>query len=124
MPIIRNELPSLMRVFDFADPDIGEGDRPETTVPAQALWMLNSPFIRSQAEQLASKLIDAASSRDERIELLYIRALGRSPTATEQALANTFINELPPGTEDKLTATQWTDLVHAVLASSAFRITD
>src|SRR5690606_12768314 len=56
LPVIRNELPSLMRVFDFADPDYGIDARDETTVPSQALWMLNSPEMRDGAKKLAEVL--------------------------------------------------------------------
>jgi hypothetical protein len=124
MPIVRNELPSIMRVFDFADPDVGEGDRPETTVPEQALWMLNSPFARSNAEQVANRLLRDSSDMPQRIQSLYIIALGRPPTLVEQELATNFINELPPNADSKSLAAHWSDLVQAVLASTSFRVID
>jgi mono/diheme cytochrome c family protein len=124
MPVIRNELPSLMRVFDFADPDYGTGDRAETTVPAQALWMLNGPVVRSQAEQLAADLLSASSSPAQRVEQLYVRALGRVPTDNELVLALDFLIQVPPNSAPGFELEIWTDVVHAVLASSSFRMTD
>lgn len=124
MPIVRNELPSVMRVFDFADPDFGEGDRPETTVPEQALWMLNSKFARSNAEQIAERLLRQNSDVTQRIRFLYIGALGRPPTRVEQELATNFVNELPLNADSQRVATHWADLVQAVIASTSFRVID
>ena len=50
LPIIRNELPSMLSAFDFADPDFVTGQRSETNVPAQALLLLNSPFVQEVSE--------------------------------------------------------------------------
>lgn len=124
LPVIRNELPSLMRVFDFADPDYGTGDRDETTVPSQALWMLNSPEIRDGAKKLAELLRDDSSHTSQRLEYLYARTLGRLPTPGELEIGIRFV-EVPLDQRDRsVELERWSDLVHAVVASSAFRMTD
>lgn len=119
-PVIRNELPTMMRVFDFADPDFVTGDRPETTVPTQALWMLNSPFLSKQAKKISQQVIDKKySTESESLEYLYLITIGRPPTDPEIELSTHFLqaNE----TDAK---TNWADLAHALLASSAFRMLD
>ncbi len=119
-PVIRNELPSLMRVFDFADPDFVLGQRTQTTVPAQALWMLNGPFLGEQAEKVAGRLLQQELSTDgEKLERLFLFTLGRPPTKLETEVSVEFIaaNE----GDQKET---WTDLTHALFASSAFRMLD
>ncbi len=125
-PIIRNELPSLMRVFDFADPDIGTGERSETTVPAQALWMLNGPMVQAQANILARDVTERHADTDARIEELFARILGRAPTYSELKLAREFVAKSVPTNDDKPDdmSARWSDLAHAIIASSSFRMSD
>lgn len=119
-PIIRNELPTMMRVFDFADPDFVTGNRPETTVPTQALWMLNSPFMSKQADKVSQRVIEKQySTESESLEYLYLITIGRPPTDREIELSTHFLQA--GGTDTK---TNWSDLAHALLASSAFRMLD
>ncbi len=119
-PIIRNELPTMMRVFDFADPDFVTGSRSETTVPTQALWMLNSPFMAEQAEKISARVRERNLSTDsEALEYLYVVTIGRPPTRDEIDVSTQFLE-----TEDAGRAERWTDLAHALLASSTFRMLD
>ena len=121
-PIIRNELPALMRVFDFADPDVGTGGRSATTVPAQALWMLNGPMVQTQAAILARDVTAQAAEVEERIVNIYVRALGRHPTYAELKLAREFIERIEDKKHEAIEP--WSDLAHAVFATSAFRLID
>ncbi|MBD3674783.1 MAG: DUF1553 domain-containing protein [Planctomycetaceae bacterium] len=119
-PIIRNELPTLMRVFDFADPDFVTGKRPETTVPSQALWMLNSPFMAEQAMKVSRRvLVKQFSTESESLEYLYLITIGRPPTEKEIELATHFLQANDTGP-----AANWADLAHALLASTASRMLD
>ena len=61
LPIVRNDLPDELVLFNFADPDVCSGSRPQTIVPAQALWMMNSQFVRQQSEKLATQLLGAGT---------------------------------------------------------------
>ena len=47
--IDRTNLPGTFRVFDMASPDTHSPRRFQTTVPQQALFLLNSPFVQEQA---------------------------------------------------------------------------
>jgi hypothetical protein len=51
----RQSLPGVFRAFDFASPDQSAERRPQTTVPQQALFGLNSPFVLEQARALAER---------------------------------------------------------------------
>ena len=125
-PVIRNELPSLMRVFDFADPDFVTGERTETNVPAQALWMLNGEFVSQQSTNVVRRAFARPlSTTGERIEQLYQMTLGRPPSIEEARVAQKFLDAaLPSDGNEKGTQQAWTDLVHAVFASSSFRMLD
>ena len=81
----------MLALFDFADPNMVIGERPNTSGAAQALFMLNSPFIMRQAEALADRLIDAAPSDEERVTQAYRLTFGRTPTDTERQAALDFI---------------------------------
>ncbi len=50
----RQFLPATFRVFDFANPDLHIPVRSETTVPQQALFALNHPFVAQQARARCS----------------------------------------------------------------------
>ena len=82
--IERNNLPGLLRNFDLASPDVSAAKRIETTVPQQALFLMNSPFVKG----LATKLIaDPSFARmtdvKARIRLLWHRFFQRDPTIEE-----------------------------------------
>ncbi len=123
-PVVRNELPSLMRVFDFADPDFVSGRRAETTVPAQALWMLNGPFVKDKSALITKRLFETeAQNLEERVDDLYVLTLGRPAQAQEKSVAVEFLS-LSDDTNALNNVVVWTDLTHAILASSAFRMLD
>ncbi len=78
----RQFLPSTLRMFDFANPDLHTPQRPQTTVPQQALFLMNHPLIHEQVQSLASN-IDEAASPEERIRRLFQRTLQREPSDDE-----------------------------------------
>lgn len=90
----RYEQPTVPAMFDFANPDSHSPQRFVTTVPQQALFLMNSPFMRQQSSQLAAKLAaspgraDAGAIRD-----LYRRLLLREPRPDELELARRFLDE-------------------------------
>ena len=131
LPIVRNDLPAMLTVFDFADPDMVTGKRAVTNVPAQALLMLNSPFVAGCAETLAEELLKTLpeASPEERANWSYLRMLGRSATPEEVALATEFVAATSPSPADRnseadssKTATGWKQLIHSIFASSEFRL--
>ncbi|MFO0867817.1 MAG: PSD1 and planctomycete cytochrome C domain-containing protein [Pirellulales bacterium] len=90
--IDRQDLPNLFRVFDLASPDQSSERRPRTTVPQQALFLLNSPFVIDQARALVRlPEIVGASDDDARVAALYRRVLGRTPTDAERSLGRQFV---------------------------------
>ncbi len=89
----RQNLPSVFRTFDFAGPDTHSPSRPYTTVPQQALFMMNSPFAIEQATYLAGRIADLpAADVSSRIVNLFRFALGRDPIQRELSTASAFID--------------------------------
>ncbi len=100
--IDRQNLPGVFRTFDFASPDAHSPQRFTTTVPQQALFMLNSPFILELARQVVARPeVATARSDADRINMLYRVILQRAPQPGEVELARQFLaksqaGETPP----------------------------
>jgi hypothetical protein len=89
----RQNLPNMFRTFDFASPDTTSPQRFATTVPQQALFLMNSPFVIQQARHLAGRAdIKSCSQSEERIRRLYEAAYQREPDADELKLALRFLS--------------------------------
>jgi hypothetical protein len=92
----RADIEDVMANFDFANPDMPTGRRHETTVPQQALFLMNSPLVVEQAKKLVT-LAEFNSCQDDaaRIEFLYRRVYQRPPKPEEIKLGLEFIAETP-----------------------------
>jgi Protein of unknown function (DUF1553)/Protein of unknown function (DUF1549)/Planctomycete cytochrome C len=89
----RQGLPGLFRAFDFANPDQSAERRPQTTVPQQALFGMNAPFVLEQARALAARSeVAGAANPPQRVAALYRLVLGRKPNADELRLALDFVD--------------------------------
>src|SRR5207244_8973334 len=89
--IDRQNLQGLFRSFDLASPDTTNAQRHETTVPQQALFMMNSPFVVEQARHLAARPEFAALKNPaRRVRYAYRLLFGRLPSADELALGLRF----------------------------------
>lgn len=89
----RSELIPFMTVFDAPEPTQSIGARIDTTVPTQALTMMNSPFVRQQAEKLAARIKPQADkSLPEAIDAAYRLTFGRAPNETESQRMLAFID--------------------------------
>jgi hypothetical protein len=90
--IDRQNLPAFFRTFDFANPDYHVPKRNQTTTPQQALWMMNHPFARAQADALAAK-VAALPTVEAKLQALTRAVLGRAPDAQELALGLAYLRE-------------------------------
>lgn len=84
LPLLRTVVPGALEAFDFADQGQVTGQRESTTVPAQALYLLNDPFVAKQSLVVAETLLDRPTGDDrERIASAFRLVLGRLPTSPE-----------------------------------------
>jgi hypothetical protein len=114
VPIVRNYLPEMFETFDFPEPSETKGVRDVTTVPTQALFMMNSQFAIEQSKHAAEKLLKLESLTPQaRVTRAYREVLGRVPTAPELARSLDFVK-----TSD---AIAWEHLYQALFASAEFR---
>lgn len=89
----RNTRDPLLEVFDLPDAFVSTAQRNATTTSTQALFMVNSPMMLQQAQALGDVLHRSHKTDDERIELAFRLAFGRSPSSKEKALALSFLEE-------------------------------
>jgi hypothetical protein len=90
----RENVPMVMRTFDFANPDLSIPQRTETTVPQQALFGLNHPFVVQQAKALVKWSAQSPvrhSADTDRVNFIYQRLFQRSPTSEELTSALAFV---------------------------------
>ncbi|WP_197998544.1 DUF1553 domain-containing protein [Gimesia aquarii] len=124
LPIVRGSVPAALAVFDFPAPEMLVGNRPVTTVPAQALFMMNSPFVVEQAQVTAQRLLaDTKQNDQERISQLYLTCLGREAEAAEQTEALKYIESLANTSTDSSAARlqAWASYCQILFASTEFR---
>jgi len=115
-PVFRNTPLEILAVFDFADPNLVVGERTTSSVPTQALYLMNNPFVRTQAEAAATGLLDLNLADDSaRIARAYRRTLGRDATSTEREVILKFL------ATEKDAAKAWTQVIHSLYASLDFR---
>jgi hypothetical protein len=120
------EAPKFLGAFNFPGGKVAQGKRDVTNVPAQALALLNDPFVLQQAEAWATRLIaqpDATIA--SRIDAMFQSALGRLPSVEERerferaARRLAELHQVPEG-EMLKSLPVWKDLAHAVFNLKEF----
>jgi len=85
--VSRSLMPPIMTTFDQCDTTLPCGQRDVTTVPTQALAMLNNEFVHARSESLATRIKKLHTPTDEQITAVWKSVLSRPPTAAEHDLA-------------------------------------
>jgi hypothetical protein len=131
--IDRQNLPGMFRTFDFASPDAHSPQRFVTTVPQQALFLMNSPFVLQQSEALSGRPeVNAAADARRRIDLLYEIVYARKPRAEEIKLGMDFISQSPhdkdknkeKDTDKKQDESRWKEYAQALMMANEFAFVD
>jgi hypothetical protein len=127
LSIPRGVVPESLQVFDMADPNLIMGKRDVTTVPTQALYFMNNPFVLRQSEQLAKRVLEPEGlDQAGRITMAYRLTLGRVPSESERATVTRFLNDYRKSLEgaDKKANAQfaaWTNFCQTLFAAGEFR---
>ncbi len=130
LPVIRNDLPELFDVFDFADPHATSGLRPQTMVATQGLFMLNDESVLAAADAIARRVLQqhSAGEPEQRVARMYELILGSPVDEPERAEVLAFVTAMEAnlaaqgGEEAALRA--WSLACQALLASSRFQVLD
>ena len=111
LPVVRSHVYDFLTLLDFPNAATPVGNRGTTTVPTQALLMLNNPFVLRQAEKLA------VATRDQSLDDLYLKLFARSATSNEKEWAADFLKRVAI---DKNEAAAWAALCQTLLISNEF----
>ena len=114
--IARRDLNRMLQLYDFPEPTSHSPRRQPTTTPLQQLFVLNSPFIRSQAASLAARVRTEAGSVDERIDRIHMLLFSRRATDDERTLGHEFVSVDSLGV--------WPDYAQALLGLNEFLFVD
>src|SRR6185437_7557327 len=113
----------FLELFDGADPNATTGERTAASVPAQALYLMNHPFVAQQAKALAKRVLQANDHSTVRTNELYRLALARLPTAEESQRVEQFVAKIA-GLQDSKASdddlSTWTALAKVLLTSNEF----
>ena len=88
----RTQVLSLLAVFDSPSIVFNSISRPRSTMPLQALSLLNSEFVVNRARSLAQSLMSTALGEDRMIHSAYLRVLSRAPSSNESQAASEFLS--------------------------------
>ena len=127
LPVMRTNTTNLDRIrthFDFVNPAQIAGQRSQTVVPTQALFVMNNELFHKRAKALAEHLITEFPQSDVRLEQLWLRVFSRPISDTERSAVTTFLRELdhaPTEANEKVSElVAWQELCHSLLASNEF----
>jgi hypothetical protein len=94
----RGDLADVLTTFDFASPNAPTGKRFTTTVPPQALFLMNSPLVIEQVRRVVNRdAFQNAASDDDRIKYLYELFFQRLPTDDEIGKGRQFVAKFQAG---------------------------
>jgi mono/diheme cytochrome c family protein len=101
LAVRRNFLPPFLLAFDTPTPATCIGRRTVSNVPAQALILLNDPFVHQQAQRWGRRVMRKPET--DRIDGMFIDAFGRPPSYSERRDCESFAEK-----------NGWVDLAHAL----------
>lgn len=121
----RQDLPGILRTFDVAAPDATSPQRHQTTVPQQALFLMNSPWVGERVRHLAARLdSDGVRSSGAKVAAAYRLVFGRPPEPGELALGEQYLSTGPGTAAAPRYLTAWEEFLHALLLSNEFLFVD
>jgi len=121
VPVFRNAQLDVLEVFDAANSNLVVGKRTVSTLPTQALTLMNSPFVIEQAQHAARQLlVEGLSSDETRLAHACRQTLGRHATAEERVLFENYLKQQPQADREAA----WAAIYQALFACLDFRYLD
>ena len=117
LSVRRNFLSPFLLAFDTPIPFSAVGKRSMSNVPAQALILLNDPFVHQQAEIWAKKTLAQSKTDEERIAGMHLAAFGRMPSPDEAAACLEYVRQRPANSPE---AAAWASLAHVLFNAKEF----
>ncbi len=123
LPIVRDEVPRSLDVFDFADSNTVTGVRESSNTANQALYMMNNPFVIRQSQGFAKRIQQDSKGSANEIELMFLLAYGRPLTSGERAATAALVRSYS-GAGRSLSESTLAVLCQSLFASAEFRYID
>lgn len=122
LPVLRTNVYDFLTLFDFANPDLPTGNRVTTTVPTQAMLMMNSSLVKDAAARVAAHVFDdpALPSDSAKIRSIYRILYSRPPTEPEEVIAARFVADYSSMLDADNAPIAWSKLCHVLLAGGEF----
>ncbi len=95
LPIVRDQVPEVLTLFDFPDAALVSGQRDTTNVPSQSLYLMNNPQALAAADAFANRLYEFKGTSTERLAHAFLLAYGRMPKTEESAAIQSFFMRFP-----------------------------
>jgi hypothetical protein len=121
LAVRRNFLSPLLLTFDTPIPFSTVGRRAVSNVPAQALILMNDPFVHQQAELWARRVLAQPANSADRITRMDVDAFSRPPSESELMTCREFLERQGRLHQVKLDdLAPWKDLAHALFNVKEF----
>ena len=120
----------FLALFDGADPNVSTARRELTTVPTQALHMMNNEFVHQRASGLARRVLSRANDEPTRTRFAWHLALGRAPTPDEISDVSTFMKQYAEAiaegdrSKESVEVKVWSALARTILTRNEFVFVD
>ncbi|HEV7282398.1 MAG TPA: PSD1 and planctomycete cytochrome C domain-containing protein [Pirellulaceae bacterium] len=119
---LRSSPPPELAAFDLPSFVTTTSRRDVSTIPGQALYLLNNPFVQKQASRMAELTLACETSDQSRVRYAFLRALGREPAKSEGEEALRLVAESLAASLSEGEA--WALLCQGLLISNEFRYVD
>ncbi len=134
-PVFRKDIPAgldALSLFDMPMASAPCGTRAVSVVPAQSLFLLNSPLVQGKADALAAKMLEDPRLKNDpdRVSQLYVVLFSRPPTKTEKertaSVFETMVRRLGQSGNTAMETRRmaWSHLCQALLISNEFLVVE
>jgi hypothetical protein len=119
-----------LSLFNGPDASLSTPVRDSSTVPLQALFLLNDEMIHTQSTGFAKALIEQQRDPATRLRLAFLCALARPPSENEQARSVIFLDKYEQTLKaegcaaEKLELESWSALARTIIRSNEFFFVD
>jgi hypothetical protein len=120
----------FLSLFDGADPNVSTDERQMTVTPAQALYLMNDPFVHEQSAGLAKRLLAERKDNVERVRMAHELTTGREPSGEDVGRVLEFLEHYRQKlgvlgkSEEEQQAGAWAAYARVLLTSNAFLYVD
>ena len=124
LPVVRTNVYDFLTLFDFPNADLSTGERATTTLPTQALFLMNSPWVIEQAGHIVRRSMAGARDDEALVRGLFLVLFSRPPSEAETRVALEFVGSyaatLDVADAETRRVESWTGFCQALIASDEF----